>query len=150
MTTLLSLSIRLYSATLPLYPPDLRRDFGREMAEVFAEDLVEALRHSGIAGFMRVWYCALSELIRIAAPSQAENPAVAVPFIIFVLCEAVMSGELLMAFRHQPMALDGGPMPLSTIPLFILPLSIAAAFTAFVAVLAGSRSLPAQMKVSSD
>ena len=39
MTHALPLSLRIYDRLLVLYPEDLRRDHGAEMALVFAEDL---------------------------------------------------------------------------------------------------------------
>jgi hypothetical protein len=150
MTTLMSVSARLYAAVLPLYPPELRRDFGPEMVEAFAEDLAEALQNRGLTGGIRVWYGALSELLRIALPSQMQKPAVAVPCIIFALSETVMSGELMLAFSQKSAALAHGPMPLDMIPVLVLWPSSLAALTAVVAQWAGNRSLPAQLKVSSD
>jgi hypothetical protein len=149
MTALLSLSMRLYAAVLPLYPPDLRRDFGPEMSEAFAEDLADALHHRGLKGVVRVWYCSLRELLRIALPSQAENPAVAVPCIIFILSETVMSGELMLGVSLRSETLASGMIPLGMIPVVILWPSFVAALTAFVAVWAGNRSLPAHLKLSS-
>jgi hypothetical protein len=42
MNSFLSFSSRVYCGMLTLYPEDLRRDFGAEMAGVFAEDLADA------------------------------------------------------------------------------------------------------------
>jgi hypothetical protein len=150
MTKLLQFSARIYSALLPLYPPDLRRDFGQEMAEAFAEDIEDALKHRGLVGVIRVWICALGELLRIALPSQAENPAVAVPCIIFVLSETVMSAQLMLAFSQKSVALARGEMPFESIPVVILWPSLVAALTALVAVRMGNRSLPAQLKLGSS
>src|SRR5205807_1636717 len=60
MTDALVLSSRLYRRMLILYPEDLRRDYGAEMALVFADDLAAARRERGMRGVVRVWRCALA------------------------------------------------------------------------------------------
>jgi hypothetical protein len=55
MTNAPPLSSRLYDRLLGLYPEDLRRDFGADMALVFAEDLDTARREAGLRGVIRMW-----------------------------------------------------------------------------------------------
>jgi hypothetical protein len=86
MTGFLPLSSRIYSGILLLYPEDLRRDFGADMASVFAEDLAEAWTTRGFRGAGRVWFGTLGEVIRIALPRQLEKPAIAVPVASFAFC----------------------------------------------------------------
>ena len=102
MTNALPLSSRIYRRLLVLYPEDLRRDFGADMAFVFAEDLEGARREAGMRGVIRVWWCALSEFVRFAPPGHASSPAVSVPAIWFALSAVFMSGEVAMALRHSP------------------------------------------------
>ena len=106
MTGFLCLSSRIYGGILLLYPEDLRRDFGADMASVFAEDLAEAWTTRGIRGAWRVWSGTLSEVIRIALPRQLEKPAIAVPVASFAFC-AISFGFELLAFRAAP----GGARP---------------------------------------
>src|SRR5438270_4941052 len=101
MTTLLSVSARLYAAALPLYPRDLRQEFGSDMAEVFNEDLSDAVERAGLRGAIQVWYRSVWELLRFALPGHMENPLIAVPCIIFALSELVMSGELMLAVSRR-------------------------------------------------
>jgi hypothetical protein len=150
MSTILTVSVRLYAAALPLYPPDLRRDFGAEMADAFAQDLADALQRNGMRGVMRVWYCAISELLRIALPSQAEKPVVAVPCISFALCETVMSGQLMLAFRHDSAIFANGPVHPGLIPFLLIWPSLLASLTALAALWAGDRGLPLQLKLSAN
>jgi hypothetical protein len=82
MTNSLPLSSRLYGRLLVLYPDDLRRDYGVEMALAFAEDLDTARRDEGLRGVIRVWRCALCEFLRFALPGHASNPAFRVPAIL--------------------------------------------------------------------
>ena len=104
MTHALPLSSRIYARLLVLYPEDLRRDFGAEMALVFAEDLAAARREAGMRGVIRVWRCALGEFVRFALPGHASSPAVSVPAIWFALSSVIMSAEVAMALRHSPHA----------------------------------------------
>jgi hypothetical protein len=46
---------RIYAALVLLYPAILRRQFGEEMIEVFAEQMRDACRKNGWVGGMGVW-----------------------------------------------------------------------------------------------
>src|SRR5579871_4744300 len=101
-------SLRVYRAMLSLYPVELRRDFGSEMIEVFADDLADARQTNGIAGACLVWWCALCEVFRLAVPKLGSNPAIAVPAISFALNALVVRGELMLGMEPnigQPVAL---------------------------------------------
>ncbi len=102
MIDLLPLSSRIYRRLLVLYPEDLRRDYGADMAFVFAEDLEAARREAGLRGVVRVWRCALCEFFRFALPDHASSPAVSVPAIWFALSSIIMSAEVALALRHSP------------------------------------------------
>jgi len=52
---LLSLSGRVYSLLLLAYPTRFRRAFGREMAQVFRDDLRNTLQESGPNGLASLW-----------------------------------------------------------------------------------------------
>lgn len=67
-------SLRAYQRLLILYPEDLRRDFGPDMLEAFANDLA-------VGRAVRVWRIALRELIHIGLPGWLRIPAVAVPLL---------------------------------------------------------------------
>ena len=133
MTRLLALSSRLYTAGLSLYPPDLRREFGAEMTEVFAEDLDQAWRSEGIAGVIGVWLCAVREMVRIALPSQFENPAIAVPLLSFALGLFVQSGIMTLALRHKPASAEAHGI-LGLFCEMVLAPSLAAALTSLAVV----------------
>jgi len=99
MKNLLRLSPRVYNALLRVYPEELRREFGSEMALVFAEDLEAARRDEGVRGVLRVWLCALYEFLRFGLPGQIENPAVMVPVITFAIGVLTQSGGVLLDLR---------------------------------------------------
>lgn len=123
MTNAVSWSLRIYERLVVLYPEDLRRDYGAEMALAFAEDLAAARREPGMGGVVRVWRCALGEFMRLALPSHVSSPAVRVPAISITLFLAMMSAELSVALRHARDA----PAPvhaaraLMLLPLFSTP-----------------------------
>ena len=77
----------LYRKLLWAYPPDLRRDFGDEMAMIFAADLEDR-------GASATWRCALSELATIALPGLRSNPVVLVPALAFVFAASSLTVEL--------------------------------------------------------
>ena len=102
MTNAPSFSSRIYGRLLVLYPADLRRDYGAEMALVFAEDLSAARREAGVRGIIRVWQCALGELFRFALPSCASSPAVRVPAISLAILMVILGCEMVLALRRAP------------------------------------------------
>ena len=101
MTNTLQLSSRLYGRLLVLYPDDLRRDFGAEMALDFAEDLETAHRDAGLRGILRVWYCTLAEFLRFALPGHASSPAVRVPAISLAFFVAATCGQITLEYCHR-------------------------------------------------
>ena len=59
--------LRLYRALLFLYPAAYRRRFGRDMAEMFADELAAA-RRNGITAVIRLWGKTLADLV-VSAPA---------------------------------------------------------------------------------
>jgi hypothetical protein len=88
MNRFIRLSSYIYSGILVLYPADLRRDFGDEMADVFAQDLAEMWRSRRLGGVFDVWRRVLCEVTSIALPAQIVNSAVIAPTssFVWVLC----------------------------------------------------------------
>jgi hypothetical protein len=70
MTSILCLSCRLYGWLLVLYPSALRVRFGKEMADVFEQQIQDGWRIHRLLGLARVWYCAAEELILVALPAR--------------------------------------------------------------------------------
>jgi hypothetical protein len=131
MNGVLRLSERIYGALLLLYPPDLRHEFGPEMSELFREDLDDAWRGRGFAGAVSVWWCALSEVLRIALPGQKTNPAFVVPATSFAF-SAFSLGSILA----KAPAVSGHPL-VEEIALVIVWPSLVAALTAVAVVHSG-------------
>jgi hypothetical protein len=130
MTNALPLSSRIYNRLLVLYPEDLRREFGADMALVFAEDLEAARRQAGLRGAIRVWGCALGEFFRFALPGHASSSIVRVPAVWFALSTMIMSGETAMAVRHMA----NMPTPFHAICAALLMPSLGTPFVFLVAV----------------
>jgi hypothetical protein len=84
MSTAFTTCSRAYRALLILYPDDLRRTFGAEMAGVFEQQLADAWARSGIAGAMRVWLYVAHELFFVALPAQLAAPVVVVPMLSLI------------------------------------------------------------------
>jgi hypothetical protein len=111
----------LYEKLLLLYPEDLRRDFGAEMALAFADDIE-------IMGALRVWWCALRELVTVALPGQRSNRSVVVPALSFALAAFTQSAELWIGM-HQAHPVD---YPLADSIVIVVWPSLLNAFVAFV------------------
>jgi hypothetical protein len=132
MNGLLRLSARVYGGMLLLYPLDLRREFGPEMGELFGEDLMDGWRSSGFAGVLRVWWCAVCEVLRVAIPGQRTNPAFVVPAIAFVFSLLAQCGPLL-SIRHALAQESSTSVLLVVLCALVLP-SVVTAMTAVVVV----------------
>lgn len=78
MKGFLRFSTWMYRKLLFLYPEDLRREFGGEIVLAFAADLEES-------GSIRVWRCAVRELLTVALPGQTSNPYFLSPALAFLL-----------------------------------------------------------------
>jgi hypothetical protein len=111
----------LYTRLLALYPEPLRREFGAEMALVFAEDLESARRDQGLCGVVRVWRCALGEFVRFALPGHLSSPVVRVPAIASGVFICAMTGQIAFFWRHAP-----------SVPAFFQVLAVALFLPMFV------------------
>ena len=70
MIAVLRVSCRLFEWMLVLYPPALRSQFGREMVDVFKQQISDAWQLGGFPGVARVWSCAAEELLLVALPAR--------------------------------------------------------------------------------
>jgi hypothetical protein len=104
------------------------------MTEVFMEDLAEARRSAGVAGAIRVWFCAAWEVARIALPRQLENPAIGVPFLSFVQSVVALTAELMLSHGRL------------SVGVVLLP-GVISALTSIAAVRAGKLGLPAPLEL---
>lgn len=129
MNRLLPVSVRVYEKLLLLYPDDLRRDFGHEMALVFADDLEAAWGDTRIAGFIQIWWYALCELLTIALPAQRSNPCVVAPALAFLMAASTLGAELWLA--HHVTRMDRSLL-MDDIRWAVLLPSLANAFVTFV------------------
>ena len=77
-------TLKAYTLLLTLYPLELRREFGAEMGEVFEQQLQGAWEESGAKGWVRVWLCAIGELLYVAVPAQLGQPIFIVPTLSLI------------------------------------------------------------------
>jgi hypothetical protein len=92
---------RAYQTALHLYPAEFRRDFGAEMAGVFALQLIEA--GTAIERLAVCWY-AFHEFLTLALPMRAADPRFVAPAASLLATPAVLL-PLLWALNH-PRALN--------------------------------------------
>jgi len=90
---------RLYEFSLALYPRDLRRGFGPEMADIFALQLADARAKRSPIAAVRVLWDAYAELLTIALPGSAVSPALPVPLASLV-ATTVMYASLSWALEN--------------------------------------------------
>jgi hypothetical protein len=123
MTDGLSFSSRIYACLLTFYPEDLRRDYGADMALVFAEDLAAARRETGVRGTICVWRWTVGDFLRLALPCWISTPALRMPAISFALFAGMMPGILLAGLGHPANALPNfqGLRFALLLPLFSAP-----------------------------
>jgi hypothetical protein len=62
----LTVSGRLYSLLLMAYPTRFRRAYGREMAQVFRDDIRGTFQEGGPAGLIRLWFLVVLDLLKTA------------------------------------------------------------------------------------
>jgi hypothetical protein len=92
------------------------------MTLAFAEDIQNM-------GNLRVWWCAVRELLTVALPGQRSNRSVLVPALSFALCALTQSAELWIG-SHQAARVEYPPL-FDSLCLIFMP-SLLNAFVAFV------------------
>ena len=142
MNRLLRLSLAVYKWLLIAYPAELRRDFGPDMLEAFADDLRTA---RGMAGVLRVWRTTLREVIAIGLPAWLEMPTVAVPLLSAAIVAASQSPLIVMAARRQILT----PQPVLADAMIAVGIESAiAAITSFVAIYRWKRAGLITLRIS--
>jgi hypothetical protein len=66
------MNCRVYATLLLLYPSTLRRQFGEEMIEVFADQMRDACQRDGWVGGIGVWCCVGGETLRTVLSSHLQ------------------------------------------------------------------------------
>ena len=84
METSLRMSRQAYGVLLIFYPREFRQRFAGEMADVFEQQLQGAFEESGLRGMLRIWLCAIGELLFVALPAQLGQPIVVVPTLSLI------------------------------------------------------------------
>src|SRR4029077_20987188 len=100
MRTFIKLSGALYRLILVLYPPDVRRVYGSEMADTFDQQLAGAWEENRVAGVIQVWWYALLELPAIALTRQLARPALIIP-VVSLIGASTLFFSLVWALQHS-------------------------------------------------
>ncbi|MCU1325368.1 MAG: hypothetical protein JWN34_738 [Bryobacterales bacterium] len=93
MPKLLHCLSRCYRATLWLYPPDLRREHGDEMAAAFSALLADQSAQRGWRGVIQAALCAGKEILTVAVPGQLASEWMAATTLLL----AVNLASIIMA-----------------------------------------------------
>jgi dienelactone hydrolase len=102
---LVHVSGEIYRLLLFFYPPSLRHQFGQEMELLFQDQVRDGWEESGYRGFLRIWYRAVAELVRIALPARLLRFALA--FLLFLVSPALYCIPKPSGVRPFPAALSG-------------------------------------------
>jgi len=89
-----------YRLILVLYPPEVRRVFGAEMTDTFAQQLAGAWEENRLSGVIQVWLTALLELPAIALPRQLARPLLFIP-VVSLLGTSTLFFSLVWALEHS-------------------------------------------------
>jgi hypothetical protein len=76
------------------YPPELRVEFGEEMAEVFAESLEAEWSRDSVRGVLRVWRAVSHDLATVVLPYRMARAA---PLAAGIVLSLVFYGSMLLA-----------------------------------------------------
>jgi hypothetical protein len=104
MNPLVTFSCRVYDVLLSFYPSEIRRRFGTEMSDTFAQQLSDAWEEDRLMGVLGSWSLVLPELVSIALPRQAAQPVIILPIASF-LSASVISCVFVWALHH-PLVLN--------------------------------------------
>jgi hypothetical protein len=100
MPKIIRLSCNLYGRMLIFYPRDLRRRFGSEMVEVFADQLSAVALEQGSIGMLSLWCTALWELLSVAVPARLQSPTLIASTVSF-LASSAMFLAILGTVQHS-------------------------------------------------
>jgi hypothetical protein len=100
MPKIIRLSCYVYRRMLIFYPRDLRRRFGSEMVEVFADQLSEVALEQRSIGMLSLWGTALWELLSVAAPARLQSTTLIACTVSF-LASSAMFLAILGAVKHS-------------------------------------------------
>ncbi|MGA3318449.1 MAG: hypothetical protein ABSC64_18685 [Candidatus Korobacteraceae bacterium] len=92
MPTASHINCLAYRALLAAYPSGLRRRFGAEMVQVFADQVSEEWKQYGVLGVARVWLTATWEVVSVAVPLRLSHPSVIAAALSFIVSSALFLG----------------------------------------------------------
>jgi hypothetical protein len=90
---------RVYAALLLLYPTTLRRQFGEEMVEVFADQMHDACETGGWVGGIGVWRCVGGEALRTVLSSHLQ--IIGISFVSGLTALGLLCSFFWATFGHR-------------------------------------------------
>jgi hypothetical protein len=100
MPPIVSFSLWVYRAFLPLYAPEFRKSYGGEMLWLFERQLTDALLSAGAWGIVRVWWLACRDLACVALPGHLHNERF-VAFVLSAPMTTLILGFLFSVLEHR-------------------------------------------------
>ena len=89
MQPLTRISLLIYGCSLWLYPSELRRRFGAEMLDVFAELVAETSGQRGRCGVASLWWTTLSESVTVGLSSRLQSTSVIAGAVSFSIASLI-------------------------------------------------------------
>ena len=79
----------IYGSLLQFYPPELRREFGKEMLDLFVALLQDSIAEGRSVTVFFLWGSVLQELFTVALPSRLASNAVIAGALSFLASTAI-------------------------------------------------------------
>jgi hypothetical protein len=142
----LLLSVRIYRRLLVAYPQPFRREYGEHMTQVFRDCCREAAATKGIAGLLRYWLIATSDLIVNALEEhrQKELAMTRTRWIRLGSLAAIIGGAIATLFAGLGLTItiaqlldENSPLGLALFPVHIVSWGAPALALFFVLALIG-------------
>ena len=89
MQPVIQISLIIYGCLLWLYPRDLRRRFGPEMLDVFAELIAETSAQRGPRGVASIWWIAVTESVTVGLFSRLQSTVVIAGAVSFSIASLI-------------------------------------------------------------
>ena len=70
---IVAFSVRVYQALMVAYPTKFQREYGSQMAQVFQDCCLRALRQGGANGIVKLWAVTLLDLIQSVVSEHAQK-----------------------------------------------------------------------------
>jgi len=83
------ISLLIYGCSVWLYPSELRKRFGAEMLDVFAELVAQTLAQRGPRGVASLWWITLTESVTVGLSSRLHSTLVIAGVVSFSIASLI-------------------------------------------------------------